>query len=154
MTLTVSIPGLDELRLQDLLLDVNGTLTDRGQLLDEIEQRIDRLRETLEIHLVSADTFDTLEELAERLRVRAIRAASGADKLGLLERLGRESCVVVGNGANDALVLQSAALGIAIIGPEGASAAALRAADLVCATAPGALDLLLKPRALAATLRP
>jgi soluble P-type ATPase len=40
-----------------------------------------------------------------------------------------------------------------VLGPEGAAAGALRAADVVCASILDALDLLLDERALAATLR-
>ena len=61
---------------------------------------------------------------------------------------------MIGNGANDALVLEAAAVSFAVLGPEGASAAALRSADIVCASATDALDLLLDPQALSATLRP
>ena len=68
-----------------------------------------------------------------------------------MDAIGR---VVIGNGANDALVLEAAALGIVVLGPEGASSRALRAADIVCSAVTDALDLLLDPTALAATLRP
>jgi soluble P-type ATPase len=61
---------------------------------------------------------------------------------------------VIGNGANDELVPHAAALSVAVIGPEGASAVALRAADVVSVSAVDALDLLLEPRALSATQRP
>jgi soluble P-type ATPase len=71
-----------------------------------------------------------------------------------LDALGRDRCAVIGNGANDVLALEAAAIGFAVLGPEGASAAALRVADIVCASAADALDLLLDPEALAATLRP
>jgi soluble P-type ATPase len=71
----------------------------------------------------------------------------------VLDQLGREKCAVIGNGTNDVLVLEAAAIGFAVLGPEGASAAALRSADIVCASAADALDLLLEPRALSATLR-
>jgi soluble P-type ATPase len=71
----------------------------------------------------------------------------------VLESLGAARSAVIGNGANDADVLAAAALGIAIIGPEGASALALSAADLVCHSITAALDLLADPRALTATLR-
>ena len=152
--LIVSVPGLADLRLEHLLVDVNGTLTNRGTLIDNLAGRIGRLRDELDIHLVSADTFGTLDSIAEPLKVDAVRAATGADKLRVLDQLGRERCAVVGNGANDALVLEAAALGIAVIGPEGAAAAALRAADVVCASVADALDLLLEPKALSATLRP
>jgi soluble P-type ATPase len=154
VTLSVSIPGLAELALEHLLLDVNGTLTNRGELLDGVEARLGRLRDALDIRLVSADTFGTLDTIAARIDVGAVRASTGEDKLRLLDQLGRDRCAVIGNGSNDALVLEAAAVGFAVIGPEGASAAALRAADIVCASAMDALDLLLDPKALSATLRP
>jgi soluble P-type ATPase len=153
MTLTAGIPGRAELRLDHVVLDVNGTLTDRGTLLAGVSERVARLRQSLAVHLVSADTFGTLAQIAQTLEASSVRAGSGEDKLRELERLGRERCAVIGNGANDALVLDAAALGIAVIGPEGASAAALRAADVVCGSIADALDLLLDPQALAATLR-
>jgi soluble P-type ATPase len=153
VTLSVSIPGVAELRLDHLLVDVNGTLTNRGELLDGVEARLDRLRHSLDIRLVSADTFGTLDTIAADMRVSAVRASTGEDKLRLLDDLGRGRCAVIGNGSNDVLVLEAAAVGLAVIGPEGASAAALRSADVVCASATDALDLLLDPKALSATLR-
>ena len=57
------------------------------------------------------------------------------------------------NGTNDAEMLREAALGIAVIGPEGASGATVAAADLVCRSINDALGLLRDPRVLAATLR-
>jgi len=154
MTLSVSIPGLPALHLDHLLLDVNGTMTSRGALISDLADRIDRISETLEIRLVSADTFGTLDTVARLLHVSAVRATTGADKLRVLDGLGRGRCAVIGNGANDMLVLEAAALGIAVLGPEGASAAALRCADVVCVSAADALGLLLDPKALSATLRP
>jgi len=153
VTLSVSIPGLADLHIEHLLLDVNGTLSNRGEMLDGIQARLQRLRNTLDIRLVSADTFGTLDTIAARINVSAVRAPTGEDKLRLLDELGRERGAVIGNGSNDALVLEAAALGLAVIGPEGASAAALRAADIVCTSAIDALDLLLDPNALSATLR-
>jgi soluble P-type ATPase len=154
MTVFVPIPGRDDLRLDHVILDVNGTLTNRGMLLAGVEQRLERLRGAIDVHLVSADTFGTLDGIAQRLEVGAVRASTGADKMKTLETLGPDRCAVIGNGANDALALEAAAIGFAVLGPEGASTAALRVADIVCASATDALDLLLDPQALAATLRP
>lgn len=154
MTLSIPIPGRSELRLEHLILDVNGTLTNRGVLIDGVSERLARLRHALQVHLVSADTFGTLEAIAERLQVAAVRARSGEDKLSVLDELGGHSCVVIGNGANDALVLEAAAVSFAVLGAEGASASALRSADVVCTSSTDALDLLLDPQALSATLRP
>jgi P-type E1-E2 ATPase len=74
-------------------------------------------------------------------------------KAALVRDLGAASVVAVGNGANDALMLKEAALGIAVIEGEGASVAAVVNADVVCRSIRHALDLLLHPRRLSATLR-
>jgi soluble P-type ATPase len=154
VSVAVSIPGLADLELEHLMLDVNGTLTNRGVLLVGVEERLAIIARNLRLHLVSADTFGTLPEIAATLGAEAVRARTGEDKLRRLRELGPEHCAVIGNGANDALVLEASALGFAVIGPEGASAAALRAGDVVCGSVSDALDLLLEPQALAATLRP
>ena len=84
VTLLVQIPGLAVLRLEHLLVDVNGTLTNRGELLDGVEARLGRLSSRLGIRLVSADTFGTLNTIAAGMNVSAVRASTGEDKLRFL----------------------------------------------------------------------
>jgi P-type E1-E2 ATPase len=153
VTLVIEIPGGLRLALAHLLLDVNGTLSDRGVLLDGVAERLERISQQLDVRLVSGDTFETLDEIAAELGLEATRALDARAKLELLDVLGRDRCAVVGNGTNDALALEAAAVGIAVLGPEGTSGAALRAADVVCRSVADALDLLLDTRALGATLR-
>jgi len=74
-------------------------------------------------------------------------------KRAYAQGLGALGCVCVGNGANDAWMLRAAAVGIAVIGPEGAAVSALQAADIVVVSITHALDLLLNPLRLVATLR-
>jgi len=59
----------------------------------------------------------------------------------------------IGNGVNDIEMIREAALGIAVIGPEGTAAATVAAAVVVCRSIGDALGLLLDDRALAATFR-
>lgn len=59
MTLHVTIPGADDLALEHLVLDVNGTLTDRGEPIVAALHAIERFRDELELHVLSADTFGT-----------------------------------------------------------------------------------------------
>jgi soluble P-type ATPase len=65
VTLRVPVPGEQELVLEHLVFDVNGTLTDRGELIAGVEEHLAALRGGLELHAVSADTFGTAETLAE-----------------------------------------------------------------------------------------
>jgi soluble P-type ATPase len=154
VALTVDIPGREPLILEHLLLDQNGTLTDRGELIEGVVERLARLRDHLDPHVLSADTFGTLDQLARRLEIETLRVSTGAEKVRFLEGLGDRRCVAIGNGTNDAPMLKAAALGIAVIGREGASTAALLAADIVCGSIVSALDLLLaSARRHAADLR-
>jgi len=70
-----------------------------------------------------------------------------------VNHLGAPGTVAVGNGRNDTLMLAAAALGIGVVLAEGAATVALQSADIVCTGILPALDLLLHPLRLAATLR-
>ena len=61
--------------------------------------------------------------------------------------------MAIGNGRNDILMLKEALLGIGIVQMEGASTAIFGAADLLCTSIINALNLLLHPTRLQATLR-
>jgi soluble P-type ATPase len=61
--------------------------------------------------------------------------------------------VAIGNGRNDTLMLQQAALGIAVMQTGGAATTALLAGDVVTPGIVDALDLLIHPDRLKATLR-
>jgi P-type E1-E2 ATPase len=149
----VEIPGGPTLELECLLLDVNGTVSNRGTLIPGVREHVDALRGLLELRLLSADTFGTVRTLATELGVESTIVGTGEAKLELVRTLGASRCVAVGNGSNDVAMLREAALGIAVVGPEGASIAALMASDVVCTSIVDALELLRDERALVATLR-
>jgi soluble P-type ATPase len=153
MPLWVDIPGRERLELEHLVLDVNGTLTSRGAVIDGVPERLADVGERLRIHLLSADTFGTLDEVAAAVGGEATTIASGEDKRRVLEGLGAHRCVAIGNGTKDAAMLELAALGIAVLGPEGTAGAAIRVSDVLCGSILDALDLLLDETALRATLR-
>jgi P-type E1-E2 ATPase len=154
MPLRYEIPGTAAIELEHLVLDVNGTLSDRGQLIAGVAEPIEQLRHQIAVYLLSADTRGLVGELARQLAVPAERIASGEDKSAFLDRLGPARCAAIGNGLNDAAMLRVARLGIAVVGPEGASPMTLDAADVICPSIGAALGLLLDPLSLASTLRP
>jgi len=154
--LEITIPSRGVLRLEYLLLDVNGTIALDGQLLSGVRERLIELSRRVEIRLVSANTHGTVETLAAGLKVKAQILQPGnevAQKMALVEELGAERVVAMGNGANDAAMLRRAALGIAVLGGEGLAVTSLTAADVLTPNIEAALDLLLYPRRLMATLR-
>ncbi|HEY7064406.1 MAG TPA: HAD hydrolase family protein [Chloroflexota bacterium] len=156
MPLTIDVPGWQTLNLAHLVLDVNGTIALDGELMAGVGDRLVGLQRLLQVHLVSADTRGTLDALAGELGLRAQRLTQGLEaeqKAQFVQSLGAAQVVAIGNGANDVAMLQTAALGIAVLGPEGMATAALTAADVLVASIQDALDLLAEPRRLVATLR-
>jgi soluble P-type ATPase len=154
--LLLDIPGRARLELEHLVLDVNGTIALDGELIGGVADALDRLRGVLHIVAISADTFGTAERLAAEAGVEVHRIAPGSEgeqKIAYIDTLGPGSVAAVGNGANDEGMLREAALGIAVLGPEGAATATLAAADLVAVDIIVALALLAEPRRLVATLR-
>ena len=151
---TIAIPGGRDLVLAYLLLDLNGTLTDHGRMIEGVAERLRRLAQDLELHLVTADTLGTAEGIGAELGVSVTRTGDGEEKATLVRRLGAARTVAVGNGRNDEAMLRVARLGVAVIGPEGAASTTVAAADVICRSIFEALDLLLDDRLLAATLRP
>ena len=154
--LEIGIPGQAPLYLEYLVLDFNGTLALDGALLPEVADALWQLSERLTIHVVTADTFgqarEALAGLPCELTVLHAERQDSA-KLAYIEKLGAERCVCIGNGRNDLLMLEKAALGIAVMQGEGAAVATLLAADVAAPDIRTALGLLRHPLRLIATLR-
>lgn len=152
----LEIPSRGVLCLDYLVLDLNGTIALDGKLLPGVAGRLEKLNRLMETWLLSADTQGTLPDLAAALSVQAKRLEPGDEaeqKRSFIEALGPDRVVAVGNGANDAMMLRTAALGIAVMGHEGLATECLTASDLVVPSILSALELLLHSRRLLATLR-
>jgi P-type E1-E2 ATPase len=152
----VTIPGRAVLQLAHLVCDVNGTLAVDGQLLDGVAECILRLRDHLEIHLLTADTHGKQALIDQQLDLQAVRLAPGgeiAQKANFIRSLGSQQVAAIGQGANDAGMLAEAALGIAILSAEGVAVVTLLAADIVVPDILSGFHLLEKPLRIQATLR-
>jgi P-type E1-E2 ATPase len=152
----LTIPGRGTIRLQHLVSDVNGTLALDGRLIDGVAEALLGLRDRLDLHLLTADTHRRQADIDRQLGLTGIRVPPGdeaATKAVYVRRLGSEHVVALGNGANDAAMLYEAAIGIAILSPEGLSTDAAQAADLMAPTVLDALGWLERPMRLVASLR-
>jgi soluble P-type ATPase len=152
----IAIPGFGSLALEVLICDFNGTLARDGKLLTGVSGRLLRLARSLRVQVVTADTFGTARR--ELRTVPAEIVVIGTEhqaeaKLEIVRGHGVERVAAIGNGRNDRLMLAEAALGIGVLGEEGLAGDALAGSDAVVRDIRDALDLLLKPQRLVATLR-
>jgi P-type E1-E2 ATPase len=153
----VEIPGMGILQLEHLVCDVNGTLALDGQLLEGVAMVFKQLGKQLQIHLATADTHGRQDVIDRQLDLSAVRLRPGGNeaeqKAELVRSLGAEHTVTIGQGANDAAMLKEAALGICVLSKEGTATSALLSADLLAPDILTALDLLLNPKRIVASLR-
>ena len=137
----------------DLVLDYTGTLSLDGVLLSGVVERLESIAASLRITVLTADTFGTAVEQLKGLPVEICVIRKGVDKADVIQRMGCEKVITIGNGGNDVPMMELAGIAIAVIGQEGAAGELLRVADVVVRDVHDALDLVTNPLRLKATLR-
>lgn len=154
--MTLNISGMEQIELKHLVLDYNGTIAINGDLIQGVVERLAKLSSQLEIHVITADTYGSVHEQckADFLNIYVIgKDKQDEQKLLFIESLGTRNTVAIGNGRNDVLMLKNAVLGFAVMQDEGVNTQALNAADIGFSSILDALDALLIPNRLIATLR-
>jgi P-type E1-E2 ATPase len=152
----LNIPGRGRLQLEHLVCDVNGTLALDGTLPVGMVRTLNALKDRLMIHIISADTLGNLQSIERQLKIHAIRIKpqeEAEQKAAYVRELGAEQVAAVGQGANDALMLKEAAIGICVLSHEGTAIETLMSADLVMPGVFEALELFDKPLRMVSSLR-
>ncbi len=149
----IDIPGRGTLELQHAVFDVNGTLAIDGEPFPGVVERLRALEEQLALHVLTAGTHGNLAELEQALGLPLHKITTGDEKTRYVEQLGPAHVIAFGNGINDVGMLRLAAIGIAVLSGEGVASAALHAADVLAHGPNAAIELVLHPQRLLATLR-
>ena len=154
--ITIDIPDFGKYDIEHLVCDFNGTLAEGGSLIPGVADALNQLSRTVQVHIVTADTFGTaVKELdGIKCKIHTLRPDEQRHaKLAYVYILGPQHTISVGNGRNDVDMLRAAAVGITVINAEGAAGEALMAADVVCNNIGDALAILKDRKRLIATLR-
>lgn len=152
----IEIPNFKNLEILNIVCDYNGTIAKDGIVLDGIKKLFGELSQSYKIFVITADTFGSVQTQVEGFGVE-IKILTSSDhtkeKAEFIKELGAENSLAIGNGNNDSLMIQNAVIGIAILGDEGCAKETLLSADIVCKNSVEALELVLYPKRLIATLR-
>lgn len=152
----LDIPGFGPIRLEHLVSDFTGTLSVDGNLLRGVEERLNRISKIMKVHILTADTFEMARQELEGVNCE-IHVLEGSEhdvqKEVYVMKLGPATVLALGNGNNDRRMLKASKIGIAVCIKEGCAVDAITSADVVVTSTTDALDLLLNPKRLKATLR-
>lgn len=152
----IIIPGNKKINIKNLVLDYNGTIANNGQLIIGVENAINTLAKEINVYVITADTFGTVEAELKNTNCKILKIGKenqNKQKLDLVLKLNSENTVSFGNGRNDELMLKESVIGIGILESEGIYAKNLLSADIICKNVLNAFELLLTPNKLIATLR-
>jgi soluble P-type ATPase len=149
--LKVDIPGWGSVDIENIVIDLDGTIATDGKIAPEVKEKIGALSKLAKIFILTANPRGSANEETSGMKAELIRVSnedSKGRKFDFLKTLNLEMTVAIGNGSNDQLILKEAAFGIAVLGDEGVSVSAIKSADVVVKNIESALDLFLKPRRL------
>jgi soluble P-type ATPase len=152
----IEAPGQDSRDIDNIVFDLNGTLTVDGRIHPKAKDKLNLLAKRTRIYVMTADTRGDSGEVLRKVKADVVlidEPNTGQAKKDFVKRIGPQRTVAVGNGYNDRLMVKEASLGICILGREGASAETLRNSEVVFPGIIDALDFLLKPLRQRATLR-
>ncbi len=152
----IKIPGYANMQIEHLVMDYNGTLATDGILEPQVHQLLLEISNSLKIHVVTANTHGKVNEQLQGFpfSVNIIgEEKQDIQKLDYLSALNSQNVIAIGNGINDSLMLKEAAIGISVVNHECAATKAIINSDIVCHSIIDALELLINPNRLKATLR-
>jgi soluble P-type ATPase len=157
--IAIDIPGFGMRHIRIAVSDYTGTHSLGGKIAPGVRNRLRELVTLVDLHIVTADSFGTAEDelagIAIPYKLRTGR--HDTEKAEYVSRFDLQDVVALGNGNNDRLMLKAVkdggGLAIAVDNGEGCAMDAMRNADLFVAGAANAIDLLLDPVRLKATLR-
>jgi soluble P-type ATPase len=148
-------PGQEPLEIEFILIDFEGTLASDRRVHPKAKDKLNLLSKRTKIYILTKGEKEVMEGNLRRVKAEIFYVTEGEAsqrKLDLLRQLGATKAVAIGNGVDDAPMIEEAALGICIMSQEGTSFEAMKRADLVVSNILDALDFLLKPLRQKATL--
>ncbi|MBM4307009.1 MAG: ATPase P [Deltaproteobacteria bacterium] len=146
--ITLQRPGQTPLEIEYLLIDYEGTLAIDGRVHPKAKDKINLLTKRISVYILAKSEQVKVEERLRNVKAEVFFLTEGeasGEKLNLLRRLGPEKTVAIGNGMDDAPILEEAGFSICVIGRVGASGETIKRADMVVTDILDALDFLLKP---------
>ena len=152
----MNIPGRENIKIDYIVCDVNGTLTVDGILINGVINVVNKLKDRVNFFMITADTHGKQADISNILGISA-RILEEGDEAGqkarFIESLDAKRVIAIGQGANDAQMLETAEIGICVLSKEGTAVQTMLSADVVVPDILSAFQLIENPLRLIATLR-
>jgi soluble P-type ATPase len=156
LTMKIEIPGKNELVIEQVVFDYNGTLATDGIIRQAVKTALVQLSKQLKVVVLTADTYGTVGKELQGTGIQIHRfpeEQAGLSKQKYVMASGPMTTATVGNGFNDMPMSRAGALSITVLGNEGCHGRLLAEADIVVSDILNVFELFNKPNRIKATIR-
>ncbi len=156
INLIIKIPGRENIHIENIIFDYNGTIAINGKIKESIKESVKKLTTLYKVYVLTADTYKTAEKECKEIGIilkTFPRENAGEFKKNILLEVGKTTTICVGNGFNDIKMCKESILSIGVIEEEGMCSKLFLHTDIVVKSIESALNILLDKNKIIATLR-
>ncbi|MPQ47285.1 hypothetical protein GCQ56_09710 [Marinifilum sp. N1E240] len=154
MSLNFAVPGVGTITIDTLVVDSNGTLTVKGEMVPGVVERIHRLQSLgVNVVMISSDQRGNARALALSSGIAYYEANNSREKEDVLLSLGSNNVAAIGNARIDIGLFVQSIVSIATLQSEGIHKDIIDHVDVIVPSINDALDFFLDEDTFIATMK-
>ncbi|NOU59510.1 hypothetical protein [Marinifilum caeruleilacunae] len=154
MSLDYAVPGVGTITIDTLVVDSNGTLTVKGEMVPGVVERIHRLQMLgVNVVMISSDQRGNARDLALSSGIAYYEANNSREKEDVLLSLGSKNVAAIGNARIDIGLFVQSLVSVATLQAEGIHKDIIDHVDVILPSINDALDFFLDSDTFIATMK-
>ncbi len=154
MSLIYKVSGVGTIEIDTLVVDSNGTLTVKGEIVPGVMERIHQIQSLgVNVVMISSDQRGNARELADYAGITYYEANNSREKEDILLSLGSRNVAAIGNARIDIGLFVQAIVSVATLQAEGIHKDIIDHVDVIVPSINNALDFFLDEDTFIATMK-
>jgi soluble P-type ATPase len=149
-----TIPGAEDIEITAIVIDFNGTLAVRGEVVQGAAEKINQMKQLgFRIILVTSDQRGNAKAAAAKLGIEFVEAKDAGAKEKFMLTLDSGKVAAIGNARIDTGLYKKAKIRVATLQAEGIHTGILPFVDMIVPSVIDALDLFMDADTFVATMK-
>lgn len=154
MSLIYKVSGVGTIEIDTLVVDSNGTLTIKGEVVTGVIERIHQLKSLgVNVVMISSDQRGNARGLCDSMGITYYEANNSREKEDVLISLGSKKVAAIGNARIDIGLFVKSVVSIATLQSEGIHKDVIDHVDVIVPSINDALDFFLDENTFIATMK-
>ncbi|MFA8435813.1 MAG: hypothetical protein ACEPOZ_14950 [Marinifilaceae bacterium] len=154
MSLNYNVPGVGPIMIDTLVVDSNGTMTVKGEIVPGVIEKVHHLQSLgVNVVMISSDQRGNARDLAQSSGISYYEAANSREKEDILLSLGSQNVAAIGNARIDIGLFVQSIVSVATLQAEGIHKDIIDHVDVIVPSVNDALDFFLDENTFIATMK-